>query len=217
MIKAVIFDFDGVIVDSEWLHKDCEREVLAEYGIRITPEEQRECVGRTAAEIFSILKRNHRIPRNSEELMKKKAVMYLERARARLKMYNKAADVLRELKSRYKLALTTSSRRSTVEFLLSHFSLNEFFDVVVTGDDVQRGKPHPEPFLRTMEKLGLKPEECVVIEDAVNGIKAAKSSGAYCIGVATTFREEELREADMIIRSIENLGIEMIESLDFRK
>jgi len=116
-----------------------------------------------------------------------------------LSLFPDCLSFVRRFQGSFLFALTTSTRRALTEWVLTRFRLADIFQVVVTADDVANGKPHPEPYARTIEELRLTPPDCVVIEDSVNGILSAKRAGAKCIAVATSFQRDELTDADVVV------------------
>ena len=122
-----------------------------------------------------------------------------------------AIKFLKQLKAEHlKIALATSSRQEKLKLVLQLTDLAPYFDEIITGDLVQKSKPAPDIFLKAAEKLKLKPEECVVIEDAVSGVKAAKNAGMKCVAITTTHTEELLNQADLVVDSYEHLDLQKI-------
>jgi beta-phosphoglucomutase len=125
-----------------------------------------------------------------------------------------AIKLLKQLKQEnLKIALATSSRQEKMKLVLQLTNLLPYFDVIVTGDLVNRSKPAPDIFLKVAEKLQLKPCECVVIEDAANGVKAAKNAGMKCVAITTTHTEDLLQQADLVIDSYEKLDLQKIHQM----
>jgi len=122
-----------------------------------------------------------------------------------------AIKFLKQLKAEnLKIALATSSRQEKMNFVLQLTNLTSYFDIIVTGDLVQKSKPAPDIFLKAAEKLQLKPEDCLVVEDAANGVKAAKNAGMKCVAITTTHTEDLLQQADLVINSYEDLDLQKI-------
>jgi len=122
-----------------------------------------------------------------------------------------AIKFLKQLKAEnLKIALATSSRQEKMNFVLQLTNLTSYFDIIVTGDLVQKSKPAPDIFLKAAEKLQLKPDDCLVVEDAANGVKAAKNAGMKCVAITTTHTEDLLQQADLVINSYEDLDLQKI-------
>ena len=113
----------------------------------------------------------------------------------------------------FKIGLGTSAPIYKAFPVLENLGINDFFDATITDEEVSNGKPDPEVFLKAAKKLDIKPEDCVVIEDAPNGIDAAKNGGMKCIGITTTHKKEALKKADIIINSFDELTVEKIQSM----
>ena len=202
-IRAVIFDMDGVIADSEHLHMDAERLILRQHGIEVPASEWHEFTGQTDQKIFQYIVDNFSDGRyTADELIAAKYSIFLDMLRQRLQPISGVMDYLDWAKTHYeKLALTTSSRRIVQQTIFETLRLHSYFDVVITGDCIQRGKPHPEPYLKTLAALNLSASECMVVEDSLNGVKSAKAAGCRVAGITTTFSKARLLEcgADLVI------------------
>lgn len=114
----------------------------------------------------------------------------------------------------FKVALATGATNEKVSIIQMHIPLRQYFSIIVDGGDVTKGKPNPKIFLKTAEKLRVKPQTCLVFEDTLNGIKAAHNAGMKCIAITTTHTREELKEADRVIDSFDELTIETIKHLE---
>jgi len=193
-IEALIFDMDGVITDSEPLQRKAEEITLQHYGIRIPSEEWNYFVGKSAKTIFEYIAQKYTdgsIP--ATEMMEYKKNTYLTIAPEKITLMKGVKEFLSWCRTKYHaIALTTSSVKAIQEMVFRKFHLDDYFDVIITGDDVLNGKPDPEPYLKTVEKLGEKAQYCIVIEDADNGILSAKKAGCQTIGITTSFPKEKL-------------------------
>ena len=105
------------------------------------------------------------------------------------------------------MALATGASREKLEFILKKFQIKQFFDAIITADDVENGKPDPEVFLKAAQKLGVDPENCIVMEDASNGAEAAKAAGMACIAITSTRGKNQLQKADLVVNSYQELNI----------
>lgn len=203
-MKAVIFDMDGVIVDSEPLHVKAEKEVCRRYNILVKDSDWETFKGKTTIDIFSFISKKYNPNIDPKQMADAKLEIYLELAskQENLKIYSGFFELISCLRQKYKIALTTSSVRQIQECVFSHYGLFPFFDVIVNGSMVSKGKPDPEPYSLTISRLGLKPEDCFVIEDSDNGVISAKRAGAKVIAVTHSFPKEKLKEADYIVDSL---------------
>lgn len=224
MIKAIIWDMDGVIVDSEDHHHAGEIATFKHFGVDIPEEENKKFKGTPLREHFQSLKEKFNVETPLQDLIEKQNEHIDDMYSDKVELFQNVKEVLVELKQKYSQALATSSERKLVNIILKRFEIEEVFDEVTCGDEVRVGKPNPEIFLKTAEKLNISPEECIVIEDSLNGMKAGKVAGMKVIGhkvwhnkdldfsiadfVVTDLREvekivEELNKQSLISRKVE--------------
>lgn len=197
---AVLFDMDGVILDSMAQHAALWQELLAREGFQIPLRFILENEGALGAGVLAgFLKEQGRDSKDVSTLIRgllnRQAELYLSRHADKVRPYPQAREVLQELKRRrMPAALVTSSRRALVDTCLPN-DLLALFDAVVTAEDVSQHKPHPEPYLAAAEALGKRPRECLVVENAPAGIKSALAAGATCFALCTTLPAEALTQA----------------------
>lgn len=207
--EAIIFDMDGVLIDSEPLHIQAEHIVCKQYGIEAPWQEWEMFIGKTESAMFEYIVQNFTdgtLP--VHELIQRKQVVFSKLISEKLRLIPGSLEFVRWARTQCrKLALTTSSERKIQQKVFNRFSLHSYFDVIVTGDEIQRGKPHPEPYLKTLEALHLAAHTCVVIEDSLHGIIAAKQAGCPVVGITTSFSEEKLLTAgaNLVVDSFASL------------
>ncbi len=196
-IQAMIFDMDGVIVDSEPLHCQIEHRILKQYGIEAPWSEWDQFTGVPEHAVFQYIVDHFTDGEYSVvELIRAKYQLFMSMLDEQLQPIAGALDFIRWTRERYgKVALTTSSGKEVQQKVFDLFYLHPYFDVVITQEHIQNGKPHPEPYLKTVEALQLPAQHCMVLEDSVNGIKSAKEAGCYVMGITTSFAEDILRNA----------------------
>lgn len=200
MDYGVIFDLDGVLVDSSRFHRESWRIVGRERGFEMTDELFWRTFGMPNRQILPLLLQRDLSEEEMEELSEKKEEVYRQIAQGRMRPLPGAVELVRGVAADgFRVALGSSTPWSNIRVVLESLGILECFEQIVCSDDVLHGKPHPEVFLKAAEKLGLPPHRCVVIEDAVVGVQAAKAAGARCLAVATTHPEEKLREADRVV------------------
>ena len=215
MITTVIFDMNGVITDDEDLHELATQKAFATVGLEITPEIYRQyCLGRTDAAAFVDLIRDFQL-KNQEvaALIADKSIVYQALIADNLKVYPGVVALIEKLHQNYTLALTTSSTFAEVQTVVGQLQLKNHFKVIVSSKDVKRGKPDPEPYLLTAEKLGVFSSNCVVIEDSENGVRSAVAAGMTCIGIPNTEKRDKLTQAHYIIDDYSELTDHLIQSL----
>ena len=195
--KAVLFDFDGVTVKSMEQHFQAWKNAFAEWGVHITPEEFFILEGQGIDTIAHYLGKKHGLSEEQVNAVMQRKVSYYNQFMT-LEFYEHFHEMLERLHAHgIPLAVVTGGNRSRVlNVIEQHF--NHFFSAVVTIDDVERGKPHPDPFLKAAKLLQVPAEDCVVVENAPMGIKAGKAAGMTVIAVTTTLSPEYLKEADYI-------------------
>ena len=204
MIKVVIFDLDGLLVDSTPLQQEAMRLFLESFGkIYLFPKSGRE--GMRIIDIIREYKDIFDLPGRVEDLYRKRQQIYFQLAQERLQLFPDALPLLEKLKLRgLILALATSGDRDYVRLIFRKFpTLQTYFKAIVTSEDVLRGKPNPDVYRMTLVKLNLKPAECVVIEDSVNGIAAGKAAGIQVICVPNThYPDADFSQADRVFTTL---------------
>jgi beta-phosphoglucomutase len=210
LIKAIIFDMDGVLVDSEPIHEKVEIETLEEFGMAVPKAEWDGFRGKKIEDIFYYAIGKYGTGKEDiEEMIERKIEKYLSEALKSMELIAGAREFLGNLKSQagLRLALTTSGRKVQQDKILEKFGLRNYFEIMVTADEINRGKPDPEPYLVTVGKLGEDSGRCLVIEDSDNGILSAKGAGCVACGITTTFNSRKLKTAgaDIIVDSFSEL------------
>jgi beta-phosphoglucomutase family hydrolase len=194
--SAVIFDMDGVLLDSGAHHRDAWRQLLAEIGVEPAPDFWRRTIGRPAEEAVAHLLDRPVSPEEAAALARRKREHYARlAARGMLPIPGAPAFVGMLAGEGVPRAVATSASRHDVEALLTEIGVRRYFDVVVTADDVRWGKPNPEVYLRAAGGLGLPPKRCLVFEDSVVGVHAARNAGMRVIGLTTAHDVRELLAA----------------------
>lgn len=212
MIKALIFDMDGVILDSEPLHFEADKKALWEYGVEITDDILSNYVGAADAVMWAELKEIYNLKDTVDELTEKQLAYKLETFGAKeLKTIDGIRELIGLLKGKgVKVGLASSSQRELIEKILKNLGIAGFFDVIVSGDDVSKSKPEPDIFLKASALLGVAPDDCLVIEDSEHGVKAAKAAGVKCIGyINANSGNQDLSLADLRVFSIRDIDVDL--------
>ncbi|MBI2133147.1 beta-phosphoglucomutase family hydrolase [Candidatus Woesearchaeota archaeon] len=217
MLKAVIFDLDGVLIDSLDLHYVSWKKMLADDGISITKSDFSHVFGMTGNDIlrgfYSKAKKNLDESALKEKIDKKNA-FFREFAASMLKPSIGSVQLLEGLKTAgVKAAIGTSAPGKNVEFYLEKTGLGKYFSGYVCADHIKKGKPDPEVFLKAAQVLNEKPEDCVVVEDALHGIEAAKRGGMKAVAVASTNEKSALAGSDLVVDNLAELGVEKLRRL----
>jgi beta-phosphoglucomutase len=194
-VKAIVFDMDGVLVDSVPLQMEVFRAFFARYDVPFGPEELRRFNGPSTREILQTMKEEHGLPYAVEAAVEERNRIgreYLTQAQP----FPRAARIVECFRLRgYRVGLASSAPREVIGQLCGDWP----FDAVCSGEDVPRAKPDPDVFLAVATKLGVAPSDCAVVEDSPLGLEAAKRAGMYAVGVTTTVPADELRRADVVV------------------
>lgn len=199
--RAVLFDMDGVIVDSEPLHVAAFQTTLKKYGYDLSHEHYKQhFAGQTDEagfkQYFDFIGETVDLP----VIMDAKAKAYLALASDQLKPYPGVIEYIRDLAARkIPLALVTGSLRIEAEVTLKTFDLANYFSVIIAAEDVEHGKPSPEGYFKGARSLGVDSADCIVIEDSPKGVQAAKAAGMRCLAVTNTHTNNELTDANSIV------------------
>lgn len=205
--QAVIFDMDGVLVDSEPFGFEAMRRMVARYGLGYSEQENAEFLGRTTLESCRILKARHGLPDAAETL----ADFYIEGMLAQIEEgpvpMPGVPDVLERVRAGgYRLALASSAELRVIHANLTALALGPLFEAVVSGTQVARGKPAPDVFIAAADRLAVPPDRCLVVEDSRNGLLAAKAAGMICAVVPCAHtRHQDFREADHRLTALPDL------------
>jgi beta-phosphoglucomutase len=229
MLRAVIFDFDGVITDSEILHFRAFNQVLRQYGIELTKQEYyKTYLGFNDADCYGLLINQGLLKAEMEQisnLIEEKKQIYKELAKTEGKMIEGVRDFLTLLEENsVTMAICSGSLLTEVEMVLEDTGLRDLFEVIVSGEQVRKGKPDPEGFLLTLKRLNsnvnsgqaenhILPSECIVVEDSHWGLEAAKAAGMHTIAVTNSYGAEQLSVADKIVDQLNELSIDDLQQL----
>jgi HAD superfamily hydrolase (TIGR01509 family) len=220
--RAVIFDFDGVIADSEPLHLAAFQHVLASEGIRLTTEEYyARYLGFDDHDAVVEALGSAGLPAPPERvraLMSAKAEHFLERLRAGAALLPGVVDFVRGAAARVPLAIASGALRHEIDLVLDHAGLAAAFATVVSAEDVSAGKPSPEGFLRALDGLrarvaDLVAADCLVVEDSPPGVAAARRAGMRCLAVTNSVGPGELGAADLVVPSLTEVGWDRLAAL----
>jgi beta-phosphoglucomutase-like phosphatase (HAD superfamily) len=221
VIKAIVFDFDGVLADSEPLHLRAYQQVLSRFGVTLSRDDYyANYLGYDDEGVFAQLTARHDIPvddRGVRALIVEKTRVFDATIEASLDsggiLYPGAAACIELMASRYPLGIASGALRHEIEAILRGAKLDRYFQFIVASGETPEGKPAPDPYRRAAELHAVPPGECVAIEDSRWGIESAKSAGLACIGITTTYSREYLTTADRVITSLDEFTPDLIDSL----
>lgn len=208
-IRAVIFDMDGVLTNSEPLINAAAIAMFKEKGLVVQPEDFLPFVGTGEARYVGGVAETYNFPFDPAEGKRRTYEIYFELVPTQLEAFPGTVELVRSLREAGLLiAVASSADAVKVRMNLQKIGLPvEYWDAVIWGEDVKKKKPAPDIFLFAANKLGVDPAKCAVVEDAVNGIQAAKAAGMRCIAVATSFPPEKLGEADVVRERISDIQV----------
>jgi beta-phosphoglucomutase len=217
VISAIVFDFDGVLVDSEPLHLRAYQEVLEPLGASLPREEYyARYLGYDDDGVFRAMAaaRNWALDdQGVRELIVEKTRVFDAMLTSREVFYPGAADCISRLAAMYPLGIASGALKHEIEMMLGGQGLERYFRFIVASGDTPAGKPAPDPYRMAAELHGLPAASCLAIEDSRWGIESAKRAGLWCIGITNTYPVSELLEADAIITSLDELTPELIGTL----
>jgi HAD superfamily hydrolase (TIGR01509 family) len=208
VIEAVVFDLDGVLLDSEQVWDEVREQLVKERGGRWHDRAQTEMMGMSSGEWSRHMHDELGVPEPPEEISAEVVRRLEEVYRKRLPLIDGAQEAVERLAARWPLGLASSSNRELIDLVLDLTGLGRFFRVTVSSEEVPRGKPAPDVYLEAARRLGLPPEHCAAVEDSRNGIRAAKAAGMRVIAIPNEHYppgEEALALADVTLGSLAEL------------
>lgn len=224
MLKALIFDCDGVIADSEHLHFSLFQKVLAEEGVPLSQEDylnkylamdDRGCFDAVYKACGKQL-----TPEERARLISKKTALYKKTAAQNLVILPGVVEFVMAVSQRYPLAMASGALKEEVLLMIEAAGIRQYFDVVVAAEDVKNGKPAPDAYLKALEELNrihphkhIQPGECLVVEDSKHGMISAHSAGMKVVAVTTTYPKEELSAADRVVPVLTAIRLKDLEGL----
>lgn len=210
--RAVLFDMDGVLTDSEPAFHDAVNDILGRYGEHVSLEDYTDFIGMATPAMWERMIALNRLPARLEDILDAYEAPLIRRLREPRPPLPGAKELLHTLyDAGVPLALCSASYRRWIDAILAAAGIARDFDVIVGGDDVERTKPDPEPYLKAARALGFAPQECVVVEDSVNGLRSAIASGAYVIQLrATSTAAEPMAGVARVITSLADFPLELV-------
>lgn len=214
MIRAVIFDMDGVLVDSFRPHEESWLRAARDAGVEMTREQFATTFGRTSREIIRHFWGEGLDEEEMRAIDDRKEALYRDLVRDAFPTMPGAVELIDDLRAaEFRLAVGSSGPPENVELSVRGLGREDSFSAVVTGHDVTRGKPDPEVFRKAAERLGVPPSRCAVIEDAVAGVRAANAAGMVSVALVGTTTREALSEATLVVESLSELSAARIGAL----
>ena len=217
MLKAVIFDMDGVIIESEPLHHIAYYKMFDEVNIKVSDTLYESFTGKATLKICQQLCDIFNLKESPETLVaiKRKHFNYLFDNDTTFDLIEGVLDLIKDYHNNgLTLVLGSSASMPNIERIFKRFDLNKYFKAKFSGADLKESKPHPEIFLKAAESTGFKKEECMVIEDATNGILAAKAAGLFCVAYDSLHsKNQDYSKADLVVKKFEDIRYDKIKQL----
>lgn len=214
VVKAVIFDMDGVIIDSEPVQMKAINQVMAQWGIQLEEKDFIPMIGRRLADDYDYLKHNFGVPVGIQEFMGQKNKAYQGL------MINEAVEMpgltplLKRLKSAgILIGIASGSCRADIQMIVKTLKIESYFQTLTSGDDVVHGKPHPEIYQLAASRLKVPVEECIAIEDTSYGVQSSKEAGMKCVAFPHPYtRHQDFSRADISVASLNEISLELLSS-----
>ncbi len=217
MIKAVLFDMDGVIVDTEPLHKKAYYLMFDHYNIKVSKSLFETYTGKSTIDVCKALCTVFNLEIAPESLVQKKRAFFKDLFfnDESLQLIEGVLDLIKDYyKNKLTLVLASSASMTTINNVFSRFNLDRYFKAKISGADLKASKPHPEIFEKAAKLAGFPQENCIVIEDSTNGILAAKAAGSFCIGFDSFHsKNQDYSKADLVVTDFKAIHFNKIKSI----
>lgn len=211
MIKAVLFDMDGVLSNSEPHHIKAFKIFFKKKGIKLSKSDVKDIFGRFDDDIIRDLCKKKGIKCNvSKWYWEKRKIVVSLLKKMPIPSFPDAINLAKRVSKKYKVGIGTSSSREEINVVLKKLGIKKYFDAILGREDVKQHKPNPQLYLKLAKKLKVKPSECVVIEDSVAGVAAAKRAKMRCIAVLNSFPASKLKKADLIVKSLNDRRVKAL-------
>jgi HAD superfamily hydrolase (TIGR01509 family) len=219
VIEAVVFDLDGLLLDTEQVWDEVREALTRERGGRWHERAQQDMMGMSSTEWSRYMHEELGLPETPEELNRLVVERMKERYRERLPVIDGAVEAVRRIGERWPLGLASSSNRPLIDLALELMGVANLFRVTVSSEEVERGKPAPDVYLEAARRLGVSPERVAAIEDSANGIRSAKAAGMRVIAIPNPHYpppDDALTQADAVVESLWELNPDVVESASSR-
>ena len=209
IFKAIVFDMDGVIVDSEPLWEKSERIFMHNMGLEYNPLYRDKILGLNQKDSALLLRDTFNLKISIGEIIEERLKILLQLYKNELKLIDGIEKILSEsLNENLKVGLASSSPMNIIEFVLNKFEIKKYFHSLVSGECTENGKPDPDIYIEAAKRLGTEPEKCIAVEDSINGVISAKNAGMYCVAVPDKrLPLDGYRLADVIVDNISEISL----------
>jgi len=212
MFKAIIFDMDGVIIDSEPLWEKSEKILLRKFDLEYNPVYREKILGLNQIDSAGLLRDTFNLEITVQEIIDERLKILIDLYRNELNLIDGIEKIISDSKKKnLKVGLASSSPMYVVEFVLEFFDIKKYFNTIVSGDCTTNGKPEPDIYLEAASQLEIDPRDCIAVEDSINGVKAAMKAGMYCIAIPDKrIRTDKYQIADLILRDLSEIILDDI-------
>jgi HAD superfamily hydrolase (TIGR01509 family) len=213
-LEAVLFDMDGVVIDSEPLWSKAEQQLLARRNLAYSPELKAVMMGLDSSEAVGFLIKHYDLQESLGEVVEERNQLIAGLFRQFLQPMPHALQLVRSVRAAgINTGLASSSPKELVDLALGRLNITGLFELILSGDQVVRGKPAPDIYLAAARELGVSQENCLVIEDAPHGVAAAKAAGMCCLAISTSAIESELGAADRVVKGFDEVNLALLQEL----
>ncbi len=202
-MKAIIFDMDGLMIDSERLYRQAQQDISRQFNKVMTEEIRMKMMGRKPIESLRLFVKELDIPMDPAKLLEIRNGIMREKLKNDLVPMPGLTHIIDTFHGKLKLAICTGAQEEFLDIVVDQLGIRDKFAVLQNSDDIENGKPNPEIYLKTCKRLSLQPGECIVLEDSLNGVLAGKRAGCYVIAVPTEYtKDQDFEAADFIADSL---------------
>lgn len=215
MIKAVLIDLDGLLINSEELYLEANKIYFKDFDFEFTQDLHKQGTGKKFELWIKTVIADSIINKSGEEILKERNKIFFNLVREKLELMPGAEGFLKMVKDNFKTSLVTSSKKNYVNLVFEVLDIKKYFDLIITGETVVYGKPDPECYLEAAKSLEVSSNECVVVEDAPNGIIAGKNANMKVIAVPSYYVKDspEIKQANLIVSSLKDVKLETIQNI----
>lgn len=216
-IDAVVFDFDGVVVNSEPLYEKAEQALFLSYGVEVDLEDIRDTKGLPEEQYLEVISKRYQLPASLADLKHRGRKLLRREFATALDYMPGFLDFFHKINQQLPTGLATSSGRAMLEWIFANTKIRNHFSMIVTADDVCRSKPYPDPYAKICRLLAVEPGHTLVIEDSINGLQSAQAAGTITVGLIGPSNFSDLSSADYTARNFEEIETLINSEFQIRK